>query len=716
MSRKSNEDKGKPIPPPSEEKEKPTPPPPPSEDSGETASHHLKEEENLRKKVQFLKDKLKECQEEKENAVNDMKIEIKNKEDTIEELRYRLRQEKSEEEDTAEEEEEEPRAERESDRPVDTEVVSDFQEKNRRLRQKNKNLQEKNKTLQEEIRGLKEEKKGLEKKVDELKDENKRLLKRLERYKEKGGEIGFNLPSNAEFRGDIKSEEMIQVGNNVKILGSLKSREDVILGHENDIKGDLISEEGNVKVGNATQVGGFIRGKEVRLAESVKGGEVQADEKVMIDKNCEVSDVLALGDVELGENVVVQGGLRYSGDFDASKGVKITESVLPSSKEELEREIDELLTEKPVFPPVVLGEGSEEEREEEISLKGELGKKIDSVSKLMNMCQEKGIDVAEEKYLLNEGAALYEEAKEMLSKCHTALDEKAPPQEKDEKTESKNETKPKDKTETDEDVPSQSQEEEIEDKKIKQETEETEKKVEKDEKTDEKTDEKEPPKEKDEKTEPKNETNPKDKTGMDEKAPPRETLKEEIKEGGSLASLVDEISAYEPEEREELQKKKEDEPVKEEEEGKLKCPQCGINVGSALEVCYSCGADLTEVGGEKEKKEDLEKRDIEEAEVKEEKEEEGEKKEKVAEKEVDEEDAKGAEEIDETGEKSPREATKEEIIDELKEIRGVGPSMAEKLYEGGFLSVEDIKEASLEDLQGVEGIGSAFSKKIKDNI
>ncbi|MFO8110084.1 MAG: 30S ribosomal protein S3ae [Thermoplasmata archaeon] len=57
--------------------------------------------------------------------------------------------------------------------------------------------------------------------------------------------------------------------------------------------------------------------------------------------------------------------------------------------------------------------------------------------------------------------------------------------------------------------------------------------------------------------------------------------------------------------------------------------------------------------------------------------------------------------------------SKPEVLEEFQKIDGVGPTMAEKLYDGGFRDIEQLKDASEEDLKRVEGVGPAFSKKIQ---
>ncbi len=60
-----------------------------------------------------------------------------------------------------------------------------------------------------------------------------------------------------------------------------------------------------------------------------------------------------------------------------------------------------------------------------------------------------------------------------------------------------------------------------------------------------------------------------------------------------------------------------------------------------------------------------------------------------------------------------KEKTKPEIIEEFQSIEGVGPTMAEKLFDGGFRSLDELKEASKDELTALEGVGPAFSEKIQ---
>ncbi|MEF8874181.1 MAG: LamG-like jellyroll fold domain-containing protein [Candidatus Thermoplasmatota archaeon] len=117
------------------------------------------------------------------------------------------------------------------------------------------------------------------------------------------------------------------------------------------------------------------------------------------------------------------------------------------------------------------------------------------------------------------------------------------------------------------------------------------------------------------------------------------------------------------------------EPLMEEveEEGLEKCPVCGTGVPADAEECPACGESMVEEAEE----EELEDEAIEEA---------------------------------------KEEITKEEVVKEFKQFKGIGSAMADRLYESGFHSLEEIKEASPEELQEVKGIGSAKSEKLYETI
>ncbi len=66
--------------------------------------------------------------------------------------------------------------------------------------------------------------------------------------------------------------------------------------------------------------------------------------------------------------------------------------------------------------------------------------------------------------------------------------------------------------------------------------------------------------------------------------------------------------------------------------------------------------------------------------------------------------------------KKKKELTKTEVLEMFQEIEGVGPTMAEKLYDGGYKSIKQLEKASKEDLLEVEGVGPSFSERIYEAL
>ncbi len=63
-----------------------------------------------------------------------------------------------------------------------------------------------------------------------------------------------------------------------------------------------------------------------------------------------------------------------------------------------------------------------------------------------------------------------------------------------------------------------------------------------------------------------------------------------------------------------------------------------------------------------------------------------------------------------------KEVDKKKIVEEFTQLKGVGQSKAENLYEHGFRSLDELKDASQEDLQDVKGVGTALSEKIIESL
>ncbi len=77
-----------------------------------------------------------------------------------------------------------------------------------------------------------------------------------------------------------------------------------------------------------------------------------------------------------------------------------------------------------------------------------------------------------------------------------------------------------------------------------------------------------------------------------------------------------------------------------------------------------------------------------------------------------EEDTEQKEEVSEEGKEEPP----EEVLEEFKQFKGIGSAMAERLYRGGFQSLDELKEAEPDDLGEIKGIGSLLSEKLHERI
>lgn len=283
---------------------------------------------------------------------------------------------------------------------------------------------------------LKKRKKQLQKKINKLGEKNRDLLDRLQEKDETRSGEEIVLPSNSEIKGDIKSEKKIKVEKQALIQGSLESKDDIIIGHKNCIKGDVISDGGEVKIGNSTEVDGVIKGETVHLAEGVCSGAITAKGKVVIDKNCELSDIYAIGDLNLGKNVDITGDVKYASKINAEKGVSVMGSLEAKEEEELHEEMENLDFETPPMFPIFL-HNSEEYRSEEKEEKSEFrqaeeesaAESVEWVRELLRMARDEEIDISEEKDMVKEGVSYYkeeayEESQKILDRCKERLEEK----------------------------------------------------------------------------------------------------------------------------------------------------------------------------------------------------------------------------------------------------------------------------------------------------
>ncbi len=83
--------------------------------------------------------------------------------------------------------------------------------------------------------------------------------------------------------------------------------------------------------------------------------------------------------------------------------------------------------------------------------------------------------------------------------------------------------------------------------------------------------------------------------------------------------------------------------------------------------------------------------------------------------EEEEEEAEEAEEPEDEEEEAEM-PSKPEVVEQFKDIKGVGPTTAEKLYDGGFHTIHQLREASKEELTEVKGIGEAVSETIYNSL
>ncbi len=84
-----------------------------------------------------------------------------------------------------------------------------------------------------------------------------------------------------------------------------------------------------------------------------------------------------------------------------------------------------------------------------------------------------------------------------------------------------------------------------------------------------------------------------------------------------------------------------------------------------------------------------------------------------------EEDEKGKDEEDMERKKEEEEKELKETVETLEsftELKGVGSTMAKRLHDEGFHSMEDLEEASKEELEEVKGIGSKLSEQIIEQL
>jgi len=89
----------------------------------------------------------------------------------------------------------------------------------------------------------------------------------------------------------------------------------------------------------------------------------------------------------------------------------------------------------------------------------------------------------------------------------------------------------------------------------------------------------------------------------------------------------------------------------------------------------------------------------------------------ITEEELEEEEEEAEEEAEEEEEEEePEMPSKPEVVEQFQDIEGVGPTIAEKLYEGGFHTFQQLKEATRDELTDVKGIGESVSETIYEAL
>lgn len=60
--------------------------------------------------------------------------------------------------------------------------------------------------------------------------------------------------------------------------------------------------------------------------------------------------------------------------------------------------------------------------------------------------------------------------------------------------------------------------------------------------------------------------------------------------------------------------------------------------------------------------------------------------------------------------------SKNQVIESFVNIQGIGPSKGENLYNSGFKSIDDLRNASINEISKVKGFTNISAKRLKDNI
>ncbi len=262
---------------------------------------YQKKLKNLKNKVRDLRDKNKELQNEKRKI-------LKEKKEILDEHGNKLRN-----------------------------VITKMTDKDAGDLSKNSN--ELISRLEDEIFSLKEE-------IDELNKENQELIRDLNEYEDRDTFVvqtdgSTVVPSRSRIDGGIKCKSTLEIEDSVIVRGSVEATGDVKIGDQVKIDGSLKSKSGKIDIGARTEIRGKVRAPFIDIGEKSTAEVIECFGDVILAENTEVTDIIAVGNVQMKKGAKAQGSLKYGGDFDGAEGISIKESVMPLSKENIEEELKE---------------------------------------------------------------------------------------------------------------------------------------------------------------------------------------------------------------------------------------------------------------------------------------------------------------------------------------------------------------------------------------
>jgi len=183
---------------------------------------------------------------------------------------------------------------------------------------------------------LTEEKESVEELEEELTEESE---KKISDDKVIYDEDKIKLKSGSKIFEDIESKGEIKVEKGVTLKGSLKSERDIDVDENSLINGEIISKSGDVKIGKDCKITGKISGKIVSISERSKVEDIEAKEEVTLENNTRVRNILCQKDVNIFENVEIDGGIDYGGQLDLNgEYINIRGRIRPIDEEEVVKE------------------------------------------------------------------------------------------------------------------------------------------------------------------------------------------------------------------------------------------------------------------------------------------------------------------------------------------------------------------------------------------